>query len=58
MIEPNVISEALLRECVDEQGPEGEAGRLAKEEGLAFSEVTQLRLDFKSQWTQRFEIMH
>lgn len=54
MIEPNVIGEELLRGCVDEQGPEGEAGRLAKEEGLAFAEVKQLRLDFKSQWAQRF----
>ena len=52
MIEPNVISEALLQECVGEQGPEGEAGRLAKEEGLDFSEVTELRLDFKSEPTQ------
>lgn len=48
MIEPNVIGEELLRGCVDEQGPEGEAGRLAKEEGLAFAEVKQLRLDFKN----------
>ena len=46
--EPNAVSEALLRQCVAEQGPDGEAGRLAKHEGLDFSEVTQLRLDFQS----------
>ena len=48
-IEPNVISEALLRRCVEEQGPEGEAGRIARNEGIDFAEVTVLRLDFKSE---------
>lgn len=47
-IEPNVISQALLQQCVIEQGPEGEAGRLAKEEGIDFAEVSRLRLDFQS----------
>ncbi len=47
-IEPSVISEALLRRCVEEQGPEGEAGRIAKYEGIDFAEVTELRLDFQS----------
>lgn len=47
-IEPNVVSESLLRRCVEEQGPEGEAGRIAKYEGIDFSEVTRLRLDFQS----------
>lgn len=47
--EPNVVSEALLRECVRAQGPRGEAGRVADEEGVAFSEVRELRLDFKSE---------
>ena len=47
--EPNVVSEALLRECVRAQGPKGEAGRVADEEGVAFSEVRELRLDFKSE---------
>ena len=47
-IEPNVINEALLRQCIVEQGPEGEAGRLAKMEGIDFVEVTSLRLDFQS----------
>ena len=48
-IEPNIINEALLRQCIVEQGPEGEAGRLAKIEGIDFVEVTALRLDFQSE---------
>ncbi|XP_064406106.1 dynein regulatory complex subunit 3-like isoform X2 [Halichondria panicea] len=47
-IEPDVISEALIHKCVLEQGPDGEAGRIAKEEGIDFKEVTQLRLDFQN----------
>ena len=47
-IEPNVVSEALLRDCVAALGPEGEAGRIAKEEGTDFADVTRLRLDFQS----------
>lgn len=47
-VEPNVICEELLRECVLDQGPQGEAGRLVKLEGISFAEVTELRLDFKS----------
>jgi len=44
-IEPNVISESLLRECVVEQGPQGEAGRVANAEGIDFCEVLELRLE-------------
>ena len=47
--EPNVINHELLRRCVLAQGPEGEAGRLAKEEGIEFSAVLHLRLDFQSE---------
>ena len=47
-IEPNAISESLLRLCVTEQGPQGEAGKVANAEGIAFTEVLHLRLDFKS----------
>lgn len=47
--EPNVVSQELLCRCVLEQGPEGEAGRLAKEEGIEFSAVLHLRLDFQSE---------
>ena len=46
--EPNVLNESLLRECVAQQGPVGEAGRLASLEGTSFKEVTELRMDFRS----------
>lgn len=47
--EPGVISQQLLRKAVLQQEPEGEAGRLAQEEGIAFSVVRGLRLDFQSE---------
>ena len=48
-VEPGVISEGLLHQCVQEQGPEGEAGRIARSEGIEFLDVHALRLDFKSE---------
>ena len=48
--EPAVLNESLLLDAVREQGPRGEAGRVAREEGIAFEEVTELKLDFKSEW--------
>ena len=47
-VEPTVIDEELLKTCIEEQGPQGEAGRIAKREGTDFSEVRKIRLDFKS----------
>ena len=47
-IEPSVIDEALLHQCIEEQGPDGEAGRIAKSEGIDFKEVLELRLSYKS----------
>ena len=49
-VEPTVIDEALLRECVEEQGPKGEAGKIAKKEGIDFEDVLQLRLDYRSMY--------
>lgn len=46
--EPGVISEDLLHKLVEEQGPGGEAGRIARKEGVDFSEVISLRIDFRS----------
>ena len=51
-IEPSVIDEQMLKNAVEEQGPKGEAGRIAKQEGIDFADVISLRLDFKS----RFDI--
>lgn len=47
-IEPAVIDENILKQCVEEQGPSGEAGKISKAEGIDFKDVTELCLDFKS----------
>ena len=49
-VEPTVIDEDLLKQCIEEQGPANEAGKIAKKEGLDFTEVESLRLDFKSEF--------
>lgn len=46
--EPKVIDNDLLHKCVAEQGPKGEAGRLAQMEGVPLEEVKQIRLEFLS----------
>ncbi|XP_074648163.1 dynein regulatory complex subunit 3-like [Tubulanus polymorphus] len=47
-VEPSVIDEDMLQKAVEEQGPKDEAGRIAKSEGIDFTDVTSLRLDFKN----------
>lgn len=47
-VEPAVIDDNLLKSCVEEQGPVGEAGKIAKREGIDFSDVIVLRLDFRN----------
>lgn len=54
-IEPSVIDEKMLKSAVEEQGPEGEAGRIAKLEGIDFDTVVALRLDYKSMLTPRYK---
>jgi len=54
-VEPSVIDEVLLRSCVEEQGPTGEAGNIAKKEGIDFRDVKELRLDFKSMRLRLFD---
>ena len=49
--EPGVIDEDLLRQLVVDQGPQKEAGRIARAEGISFDEVLHLRLDFKSEFS-------
>jgi hypothetical protein len=46
--EPKVIDNALLERCVKEQGPKGEAGRLAEIEKIPLEEVEEIRLEFLS----------
>ncbi|XP_032087001.1 dynein regulatory complex subunit 3 [Thamnophis elegans] len=47
-IEPNVINEEMLQKAVEEQGPQDDAGQLAKKEGINFKEVKSLQLDFRN----------
>ena len=49
-VEPSVIDEEMLQKAVEEQGPKDEAGKIAKREGINFSDVLSLRLDFKSEY--------
>ena len=49
-VEPTVIDEEMLQKAVEEQGPKEEAGRIAKLEGIDFSDVEGVRLDFKSKF--------
>lgn len=47
-IQPTVIDNEMLNRVLDAQKPKGEAGRLFVEEGIEFSEVEVLRLEFMS----------
>ena len=47
-VEPAVIDEDLLKACIEEQGPKGEAGKIAKRDEIDFKDIEELRLDFKS----------
>jgi len=46
--EPKVIDDEMLQQAIVEQGPQGQAGKIAKKEGIQYEEVFQLRLDFRS----------
>lgn len=50
-VEPRVIDDHMLKQAVGEQGPQEEAGQLAKQEGVLFKDVLSLQLDFQS-WEQ------
>lgn len=47
-VEPAVIDNDMLRHAVEDQGPTGEAGKIAKLEGVLYSAVTSIRLDFRN----------
>uniref|UniRef100_A0A4W4GW58 Dynein regulatory complex subunit 3 n=1 Tax=Electrophorus electricus TaxID=8005 RepID=A0A4W4GW58_ELEEL len=47
-MEPSVVDEQMLQKAVEEQGPQDQAGRIAKEEGIQYHEVIQLRLDYRN----------
>ncbi|KAI4890456.1 hypothetical protein NFI96_025584 [Prochilodus magdalenae] len=46
--EPSVIDEDMLQKAIEEEGPKDQAGRIAKEEGVEYDEVIQLRLDYRN----------
>ena len=62
-VEPDVICHSMLKQAVHDQvqarsyeyeatkasqGPRGEAGKIAEEEGISFGSVKILRLDFQN----------
>uniref|UniRef100_A0A8C2UVR8 Dynein regulatory complex subunit 3 n=2 Tax=Chinchilla lanigera TaxID=34839 RepID=A0A8C2UVR8_CHILA len=47
-VEPRVMDDDLLKLAVGEQGPQEEAGQLAKQEGILFKDVLSLQLDFQN----------
>ncbi|XP_069883662.1 dynein regulatory complex subunit 3 [Dipodomys merriami] len=47
-MEPKVIDDDMLKLAVMEQGPQEEAGQLAKQEGILFKDVLSLQLDFQN----------
>ncbi|XP_075848449.1 dynein regulatory complex subunit 3 [Microtus pennsylvanicus] len=47
-MDPKVIDDDMLKAAVGEQGPQEEAGQLAKQEGILFKDVISLQLDFQN----------
>ncbi|XP_019512229.1 PREDICTED: dynein regulatory complex subunit 3 isoform X3 [Hipposideros armiger] len=47
-LEPRVMDDDMLKLVVREQGPQEEAGQLAKQEGILFKDVLSLKLDFQN----------
>uniref|UniRef100_A0A8I5ZQF1 Dynein regulatory complex subunit 3 n=1 Tax=Rattus norvegicus TaxID=10116 RepID=A0A8I5ZQF1_RAT len=47
-MEPKVMDDDMLKVAVGEQGPQEEAGQLAKQEGILFKDVLALQLDFQN----------
>ena len=47
-VEPAVIDDGMLKAAIEEQGPQEEAGNIARRDGMPYEEVESLRLDFKS----------
>ena len=55
-VEPTVIDDAMLKKTIEEQGPQEEAGNVARKDGIFYDEVQSLRLDFKSRiWLFLFD---
>lgn len=52
--EPQVIDHHMIEKCLEEQGLKGEAGRLARLEGIPWDEVEKIRLEFMSKFKSLF----
>ena len=50
-MEPKVMDDDMLKAAGGEQGPQEEAGKLAKQEGILFKDVLSLQLDFQSTYS-------
>ncbi|KAG7265367.1 hypothetical protein CRUP_004455 [Coryphaenoides rupestris] len=46
--EQSVMDQTMLQDAVEDQGPKEEAKLITREEGIAFNEVLQLRLEYKN----------
>ncbi|KAF6773275.1 hypothetical protein AHF37_08070 [Paragonimus kellicotti] len=47
-VEPSVVDRVMLEKAIYEQGPKGEAGTIAKKEGVMMENVLSLRLDYQN----------
>lgn len=47
-MEPKVMDDDMLKAAVGEQGPQEDAGQIAKQEGILFKDVLSLQLDFQN----------
>jgi hypothetical protein len=53
-VEPAVIDDGMLKAAIEEQGPQEEAGNIARRDGMPYEEVERLRLDFKSKFISSY----
>lgn len=46
--QPKVVDEEMLQQAIEEQRPLGQAGEIAKKDGIQYEEVLHLQLEYKS----------
>ncbi len=56
-VEPTVIDDVMLKSTIIEQGPQEEAGNVARKDGIFYEEVPSLRLDFKSDLSHFYPVL-
>ena len=49
-VEPTVISDAMLKAAIEDQGLQEEAANIVRKEGMFYEEIKSLKLDFKSKF--------